>query len=1087
MLTRRRLRAHAGLAVSIAAVIVLLAAVLSGMLASVAQAAVAGARQTLAAANGPDGGVRVGIRLPPDAARAAEQDAAVRAAIEQQLGGAGQSLVSIARDVVITEVPLIVDGIATEVGIVADPSRTAVDPPAVGRWPDAGAQIVVPAQLAASLGLGLDDVVALPASDGGTIEFVISGIVAEPARVADGSSPDAAGRPSGTARFPALPGGAPPLVVDDASLGLIDARPIARWTVAPDLDGLPAAGVDTIASGLPALADVIEEDPDAQSQGVIVEGGLAGTLDGIRAQSAVAGAILPVALALVAAAGVLATLELARSLAAARLEEVALLRSRGASGRQLIRAAALDWSLIAVPSVAVGAVAGVTAVRVPTATEGGVAGVEALVLGLLVALGVALAVIVTGTATAMRSARAPLQRESLGSVRRERRGVDAALLVLVVALAGIALVAFRLAGGPVGRAPGGGVAVDPLAVLAPALVLLAIALVGGAALPSVFGAIARWAQRRRGAGAAVATVQLARRFAAFAVPVLLSAIAVGSGVVAASYDATAANARADARALALGADVRVSAIDDGTAAQVIAGLRALEASSAGADPGGVVAGTPVVTAALSIAETTVPLIALDAASIDAVVADAGGTVEPETLRAALDAPAAPAIDVPPAATELLLEVRVEPAMPVDTAIWLLDAQGAAVRIAASPGATGSDAGDGAPSATSAVRVPLPSAAAGPDPQASWRLVAIDVRPTPERLPEDGVITVAVDSVSAAGGPTAVDASPLVPEAPWAPRPAATRGFPGEITAPESGATSGGEPLAAVRIVATRPPDQPVRLMAEASIPPIAITPALAERTALRTGDELRARTDPIGRPVVGVVAGTIAAVPGSLAEQAIAVDLGALTHHQLATTTAPLAADQYWLALGVDAGSGAEADAMAATDLEGLIAEAQGVAGGDATVEAIPLPPAAPLIEAVRVALWAAAAGIGVLALASIAAAAAADRRERAAEVVVLRALGRPAGLQGRDRAGEQSAILLGSALIGAAAGAAAAVMTVPELARAVVLEAPAALRVGLAQPAGVGAIGALVVVTAVGMLAVLHGFAVRRQARRLATAEVLR
>lgn len=1101
MLTRRRLRAHSGLVSGIAAVIVLLSVVLGGMLASVSEASVAAARQSLADAPPADGAIRIAIRLADDPALVEEQDATVRAEVLAALGGSGAGLVTITRDVIATELSVATATDVRSVAIVSDASIAAGGPPAEGEWPSATAtmpEIAVPAEFADALDVAVGDSVELPASDDETVTFIVSGIIdSAPASPSSSDSDSDSGADSGAdraaePRFPVAADGAAPLVIAEKAFALLDTRPIARWTVAPDLSRLSAGAVDALAAGLPGLAAAIDEAPGARSQGVVIEGGLAGTLTGIRAEAGVAAAILPVPLLLVAGAGVLAALELARSLAAARADEVSLLRSRGASARQLIRAAAIDWMLIAAPSAVAGAAAGV--LLVPAAVGLSSASPTATDLALITAVAAAVAVTVAaaGIATASRAALAPLQRESLGAERRERRALDAGVLLLVVVLAIIAFVAFQLAGGPVRLSARGELVVDPIAVLAPALVIFAAALIGGAALRPLLGLIAGSMQGRRGPGAAIGALQLARRATAFAVPALLVAVAVGGGIVAAAYDATASAAREAARALALGADVRVSAIDDDRSAEVLAALRELRGAS-GADAA---ASTPAVTAVLEVADRPVDLVAVDARS--AAVSDGRGTLDLAALREAVAPGSLPVIEMPAGASEVRVSVRASPAVPVETVIWVMDAQGAVVRLVAAP--AGGTAGDTATAQTDGIVVAaLPDGPTGTTADARWRLVAIDVRPVPKAMPEDGVVVIAVGDVVAATG-AAETPEPLVAGAPWGPRAEATRSFPGTIVAVEpgdepTGAAALESVLAAVRIEATRRPDQPVRLMAEPGIPPIAITPALAERTALRTDDELRARTASVGRPVVGRVAGTVAAIPGGSGDEAIVVDLAAFTLHQLATTSTPLSADQVWLAAdaagtsaaGDGTGGGANGGAgEAAGGIAAIVADLERAAPG-AVVDAVALPPAAPLLDAVRAALQAAAASVALLAIASVVASSSASRRQRASEVVVLRALGRSAALQARDRAVELGVLLVLSSAIGTGAGALVVATTVRDLAGAVVLGAPAALRLEVALAAAAVGVGALVVAAVILAVAALHGLAVAGQARRLSPGVVLR
>jgi len=93
-------------------------------------------------------------------------------------------------------------------------------------------------------------------------------------------------------------------------------------------------------------------------------------------------------------------------------------------------------------------------------------------------------------------------------------------------------------------------------------------------------------------------------------------------------------------------------------------------------------------------------------------------------------------------------------------------------------------------------------------------------------------------------------------------------------------------------------------------------------------------------------------------------------------------------------------------------------------------------------ALWVGAVGALLFALVAVVALVAALARARFGEVVVLRVVGVPAGLQARSRFAELAAAVLAASAVGVLVGAVTAFVTARELARASVAGAPAALPV---------------------------------------------
>lgn len=412
---------------------------------------------------------------------------------------------------------------------------------AVGAWPAA-----LPVAAAEALGVQVGDLVplsAVPGQDAAgetapvTVEVV--GLVQPRAGAWDrdrlagaGAVPDLEFGVFGTVRLPA----AGPFLVDPATL--LAAGPGVEEVVlraAPDAVAAPADVVDGLA-GLPGAV----RSATAGSSRVVDP--LAGTLAGVADQlAATRGAVL--ALAVVAGAVTLVGLgTAARVLGDRRLGETALLRTRGATRRQLaVRALpeaavlALVAAVVALPLAAV-VVRLVLADRLPGSASGALlpVGVVLPVLAGAVLLALGLAVLATRLP-------APGRASTRGALARS--GAD-------LVLAGLAAVAVADLGDRGGD--------DPVLVAAPVLVLAA----GCALLLRLPPLLARLADRRAARGDRLGPVlvagDLARRPLASGAAALL-VLATAAVVAATGVHATWAVSRTDQADLRVGADLAVPA------------------------------------------------------------------------------------------------------------------------------------------------------------------------------------------------------------------------------------------------------------------------------------------------------------------------------------------------------------------------------------------------------------------------------------------------------------------------------------------------------------------------------------------------
>ncbi|RZS91072.1 FtsX-like permease family protein [Motilibacter rhizosphaerae] len=354
-----------------------------------------------------------------------------------------------------------------------------------------------------------------------------------------------------------------------------------RWLADPQLAGLPAAQVEPLRRRVAGLQQALQAPLVGRASRVSAWTPLPALLEGLGRQRLVTrGTVLVAALLLVVlAASVLALT--ARLLAERRATEHALLRARGASGRQLVRLALAESVLLAAlaavlaPPLALGAYA--VLARVPALARGGLAAPGAVPLDAeLTALATAAGLVLLLTAPVLR------QRASFAAVESRRPGRRAALSrggldLALLALAVVGYLQLRSYRSPL--AGSGALRLDPVLVVSPALALLAGGVLALRVLPLVARAGGALAARSRGAAGALAGWQVGRRPARAAASVLLVALTVGAGSFAASYRATWLQAQRDQAAALTGPDVSLDGLPTaplGTAAA----LRALPGATA---------------------------------------------------------------------------------------------------------------------------------------------------------------------------------------------------------------------------------------------------------------------------------------------------------------------------------------------------------------------------------------------------------------------------------------------------------------------------------------------------------------------------
>jgi hypothetical protein len=617
MLAAKRLRAHLALFAALFGVVAIIAGASGGLAGYLTGETTSGVRAAFSAATGSEAALRVEVRSAGET-----QDAELRETAAARFSGAP---LLIDRTVQSEPTVAIADGREVRIVLASLPLQeraTLVS----GSWAARADEGVLQDAAATLLDLAPGDVVEFPDGRAITITGTWSALDAlDPiwfgeSLASSGVDGDAVG---------------PLVVAEDAYAEL---RPFARWVITPDPALVTAGDLGPIVTGTAGLREALSESETFATGNVLSSGGLeafaaelAGSID------ALAG-IAPVPAVLLGAIGIVALVELARLLVRVRIVETALLRSRGASPQRIMAGAAAEAAAVAIPAAALGAALAQVATGVGEWP---------------IALAVALATVIAFCAVALLDARRPLSRESAQDSGRGRRVAGYGLVVLALAAAAVSVWQFRLYGSPIVRGADGRSNVDPIAVLAPTLALVAGALLVVLALAPASAGLQALTRRGR-VGWALAGWQLARRVTVFATPVLLVALAVGGVVVAGAYSATWERATTIAREAGNGAAVRVAT------AWPIADLPDVDAAS------------PALTATLQVGDDAVQLLALPAELLPAVVEPAGGTVDAAALAAAIAT--TPALPLPEGTTALESDAEVS--------FWLVDALGAVQRIEA---------------------------------------------------------------------------------------------------------------------------------------------------------------------------------------------------------------------------------------------------------------------------------------------------------------------------------------------------------------------------------------------------------------------
>jgi hypothetical protein len=409
-----------------------------------------------------------------------------------------------------------------------------------------------------------------------------------------------------------------PFVVTQADFPTVaGAEADLAWRAKADPSGFTVAALPALRDSVAGLQQRLNE---GEAREVTVETGLIDVLDRTEHLLTVtrSGVLIPsIQLAILAGA---ALLFLAGLLSEKRGLESAIMRSRGAGGEGVAALAVMEGAFLAVPAALLAPWLAAFGLRIlnhagPLAQIGltldpqvtPTAYALAALAAILCVVALAVPALRSGAVTSTVAGRGRPQQRSFF----QRAGLD----LVLVALALLAYWQLRRYGGPVVESVQGRLGIDPLLIAAPALGLLAGAVLALRVVPSAAAVVERVAASARGIVAALGTRELARRPQRYARAALLLTLALAIGLFASAYSQTWLDSQHDQADYAAAADVRVEP------SQRSGSISSLQLPGAYGGLAGVRSAVPAYRDALDLSRSsgTTNLLGLDAARTPGVV------------------------------------------------------------------------------------------------------------------------------------------------------------------------------------------------------------------------------------------------------------------------------------------------------------------------------------------------------------------------------------------------------------------------------------------------------------------------------------
>ncbi|CAN5266247.1 hypothetical protein BH11ACT5_BH11ACT5_28010 [soil metagenome] len=792
MLLLKRTRHRAIVFAALFVVVGLVSGVSIGILGYLGAAEVDGVRAQLAQRSGADVALELSLTTEPDVPA---QDARAKALLGRVFSDGDRMLgLTVTRSSVSTNPVQLSTGVKAFAASIPDLEANAdlVD----GSWPSSPGEASVQADAAAALGLAPGDTL-----DVGDTTVTVTGTwrvtdELDPRWVSDGLFLDGVNG--------AIFG---PIVLGEDELPTVGAETRTRWAIAPVIGELRTGDLQLIIDRWRTIVDSMRADGGFDVNGVQLNGRFASTATSTQATVDALSAVIPVVLLVIAAIVALALVELGRLLATLRAGESLLLWSRGDTVAALTRATAAEAAVVAVVGAAAGTGVGIA-----------VLGQDPELLGSAVwvvpAVAAAAAILAFG-GTALLAVRSVARREAAEEGGRASRVTGIAAPVLLTLAAVVSTWQLLLYGSPLTPARDGGMQVDPIAVVAPALVLLALVTLALAALPLLGKPLD--ARARAATGLGLVPRALARRTGLLAAPFVLCALAVGQLTVAAGYAQTWDSAYTTTSALHTGSEVTAT----GTRTDIDESVVATIAGAAG-----VTEVAPVYSEQVVVGETPAGMVAATPAALVNLATAAGGVFDAPAAAALITTPLARP-ELPSGTREVTATIEANSDVPVRLRILVADELGVQHDVAM----------------TDLYRAELPEG------RGDWKVLAFIVD-----LEEGGATSVRVTGLAADGADipigdnwTATGFSPLLSEVEPAPTGAGFRSADG---------------LTSVRVGPTL----------EGIRPPVVISAALAAQGRIRVGDVVPIALDARLAPSPCLVVAIVPAIPGALSESAVLVD-----------------------------------------------------------------------------------------------------------------------------------------------------------------------------------------------------------------------
>lgn len=923
-----------------------------------------------------------------------------------------------------------------------------------GTWPTAANETSLQAGAAETLGIAVGDVVAVSAEDT-TADLTIVGLW-----LADDPEDTHWGGDL-TVKAGADPLEADtygPWVVTTETLEPLAVAPWVRWTVTPGSELSPDA-LDAWLRNLPLLLPQID-DAGLTVRGVTTSGTLATTLTDAREGLASVRASSAIPLLVVALVSLVALWQITRLLSAIRERETLVLLSRGASPAQIIGIGAGEAA-----AVACGALLGGAGVILGFWSRAGFD----VATTIWVAVGVAMAVLAVMIASVARVALTGLHPE--GESGRVTTALAGSALVLVAALAAFALWRFIRNGSPL--VPGTR-QIDLVAVGAPALALIAVALVAVTAAGPLTRGLAELTVSRPGFSPVTELRQSSRRITVNAVPVVLLVLAAAIATIASGYAGTWQALRTASTQVSVGADVR---LDTATG---IAGARPRGVDDVLALAGEGAAATGVLQGALRLDDRVGQLTALPMADIG-VSSAPGALLDPVVPLLTPQTDPLPGIDLAADTGTITVDVTAAATgednyqryRSISLRLWL--AQGAELirlnlssfRVVAGDREEWDEESQGSVVVEDPANgEPVSTRLETEVPPGTWRLVAVDTLMDTSQNPTNWTVT--IDAISA-DGTDVLAAGDITWDAAVLPAPGSGGDFRSEGTMGLEGRFTGDLTSNYFpRLIS--PTVQRFMPASDAPLTVPVVTTNAWEDQIRPDGTDVNIGTIPVRVEQVG----TMPVVPGNPDSAAALADLGTLQNAMLRTGPDIPGISQIW----VDGGD-LTPSALATELREEMPPSTTIVATGEGITDTVAAP--------ARIVYWIAAGCALLLALPAIVSVAMTQAASRRGEVVVLRAVGVGAAQQGRSRTRELLGLEIGAVVAGVLAGWLLSSIIMVPLIRSTTPQVSHAVPLQLTFDWMPGTAMVLVIALVVAGVALWYGARVRSQARDTTWREEIR